>query len=721
MSDRFTTQYTEGTGYPSGRHAIRTSRENYLTVCVPVYNGEKNILRCLESVKSQRSTFDNFELIIVDNCSTDSTFDIALKFAEENEWATVYKNDNNVGRTNNWNVGLELSLDSKYHKPIMVNDYLLPNCLKTFAQYFDENPKAVIMHVTQVGYAKIHTLPHGKGPVIKEPKDVMVNFLIHNVAAGPTTYAHAMGPVKEHKLRYRAEMPIAGDYEMMAVLASFGEFIFLEDELVFFDEHEPSRTHYSIYLKPGRELESLREECICRITPFLNGYYPLDPELLAVAIGIMQAHLRHKSGVSAPADVAERIFLECLDMLLPALSEATNLSEILESVSFRFKRYVADKLNLTLDFNPNKDNVFLASPIVDDNTYGHLGKSLGLNLGNHFNFKFGLDKSIQNSQIINQDEFDYLVKSSQNPMGVKESTCIQVSILTHYRRFSAKNISFFSWETDRMARTIAGYTVDPDVLLVPNSFCKNILLSAGVKENRIFEFPIPVNLDVFTPEGSKLDSFNDKFNIITMCGLSIRSGIEDVIHSYLAAFKNTSNTRLIILPREEEYNVQLLSQKIKALRERYKNETAEIALIPKVLTDETKASLLRSCHLAVSAYKGEGADHNLLNAAAVGTPIAITGWGGPASEFSEEEVTYIDYKMQEVPEITSNALFKTITTVDRGHLWAIPDKKHLAEIMRDALRNQDKYKVKAQKLAERMRSRTYSNSIQVIKEAIASI
>lgn len=62
-----------------------------ISIIVPVHNAEKTINRCISSILSQ--TYDNLEIVLVDDCSTDST-PILL-----NEWASNYPNKINVIKT----------------------------------------------------------------------------------------------------------------------------------------------------------------------------------------------------------------------------------------------------------------------------------------------------------------------------------------------------------------------------------------------------------------------------------------------------------------------------------------------------------------------------------------------------------------------------------------------------------------------------------------------
>jgi glycosyltransferase involved in cell wall biosynthesis len=60
-----------------------------VSIGMPVYNGEKYIREALDSLLSQ--TFTDFELIISDNCSTDSTPEICKEYASKNRRTLVVK------------------------------------------------------------------------------------------------------------------------------------------------------------------------------------------------------------------------------------------------------------------------------------------------------------------------------------------------------------------------------------------------------------------------------------------------------------------------------------------------------------------------------------------------------------------------------------------------------------------------------------------------------
>jgi len=71
-----------------------------VSIGMPVYNGEKYIREALDSLLSQ--TFTDFELIISDNCSTDSTPEICKEYASKDQRIKYIKQTSNIGASANF-------------------------------------------------------------------------------------------------------------------------------------------------------------------------------------------------------------------------------------------------------------------------------------------------------------------------------------------------------------------------------------------------------------------------------------------------------------------------------------------------------------------------------------------------------------------------------------------------------------------------------------------
>jgi len=75
-----------------------------LTIAIPNYNGGENLHRAIESCQKITLSSDEFEILIVDNCSTDNSIEIVRELGEEISNLKLVQNTENVGRIQNWNI-----------------------------------------------------------------------------------------------------------------------------------------------------------------------------------------------------------------------------------------------------------------------------------------------------------------------------------------------------------------------------------------------------------------------------------------------------------------------------------------------------------------------------------------------------------------------------------------------------------------------------------------
>jgi glycosyltransferase involved in cell wall biosynthesis len=95
-----------------------------ISVCIPVFNGAGFIREAIDSVLSQ--TCSDFEVIIVDNCSTDNTVEIIQEYTDSR--IKLFRNEANLGMIPNWNKTLEYATGI-YIKILPADDLLYPDCL----------------------------------------------------------------------------------------------------------------------------------------------------------------------------------------------------------------------------------------------------------------------------------------------------------------------------------------------------------------------------------------------------------------------------------------------------------------------------------------------------------------------------------------------------------------------------------------------------------------
>ena len=99
------------------------AQDSLVAVVTPVYNGEKYLVECIESVLAQ--TYHNWHYTIVNNCSTDKTLDIAERYAKMDGRVRVLSYNEFVGAIENHNRAVRIiSPDSKYCKVVSADDWI---------------------------------------------------------------------------------------------------------------------------------------------------------------------------------------------------------------------------------------------------------------------------------------------------------------------------------------------------------------------------------------------------------------------------------------------------------------------------------------------------------------------------------------------------------------------------------------------------------------------
>lgn len=108
-----------------------------------MYNREKYIAETLASALSQ--TISDIEVIVVDNCSDDKSYQIVEAMAFNDSRVKLFRNEANIGPVNNWKKCVEYS-SAIYSKILFSDDLIRPNFLEKTLPYIF-NPKCALVYV----------------------------------------------------------------------------------------------------------------------------------------------------------------------------------------------------------------------------------------------------------------------------------------------------------------------------------------------------------------------------------------------------------------------------------------------------------------------------------------------------------------------------------------------------------------------------------------------
>jgi glycosyltransferase involved in cell wall biosynthesis len=111
-----------------------------VSVVMPVYNGKKFLCEAIDSILKQ--TYRNFELIIIDDGSTDNSSELIGKYSDER--IRFHQNKTNRGIVYSLNKGIELA-SGKYIARMDADDVSLPHRLQKQVAYLETNPQCIVL------------------------------------------------------------------------------------------------------------------------------------------------------------------------------------------------------------------------------------------------------------------------------------------------------------------------------------------------------------------------------------------------------------------------------------------------------------------------------------------------------------------------------------------------------------------------------------------------
>lgn len=115
-----------------------------VSIVTPLYNEVGYLSECIESVLAQ--TYQNWDYTIVNNCSTDGSRELALRYAERDPRIRVVDNQQFLRAFPNHNEALrQISPQSKYCKVVFADDWIFPECLEKMVAVAEENPSVGIV------------------------------------------------------------------------------------------------------------------------------------------------------------------------------------------------------------------------------------------------------------------------------------------------------------------------------------------------------------------------------------------------------------------------------------------------------------------------------------------------------------------------------------------------------------------------------------------------
>jgi glycosyltransferase involved in cell wall biosynthesis len=213
-----------------------------VSVVTPVYNGEKYLAECIESVLAQ--TYQNWNYVIVNNRSTDRTLEIAQHFAQQDSRIRIHNNLEFLGLLQNFNNSLrQISPCSKYCKMVLADDWLFPDCLMEMVEVAETNPSVGLVGSYRLEGVKVgnNGLPYPSRVVPGREVCRMSLLGRRHVFGSPTSVLYRSDLVREREAFFN-ETNLHADREAAFDVLQNSDFGFVHQVLTFSRVHDETVT-----------------------------------------------------------------------------------------------------------------------------------------------------------------------------------------------------------------------------------------------------------------------------------------------------------------------------------------------------------------------------------------------------------------------------------------------------------------------------------------------
>lgn len=195
-----------------------------ISILMPVYNAGDFLVEAIESIRNQ--TLKDWELIVVDDGSTDKSIEILKKYAEKDSRIKVFKFKKNKGLAFALNYGLN-KVHGKYLARMDADDISYPKRLETQLRYLIRNPKVVAVgSQVKLINEKGNFIGYKKFPT--DPKKIYQMMGMMMSIQHPTLLTYT----KLIKKCGYANHTTAEDVSMFFKLMQFGEFLNTKEVLL---------------------------------------------------------------------------------------------------------------------------------------------------------------------------------------------------------------------------------------------------------------------------------------------------------------------------------------------------------------------------------------------------------------------------------------------------------------------------------------------------------
>ena len=281
-------------------------------------------------------------------------------------------------------------------------------------------------------------------------------------------------------------------------------------------------------------------------------------------------------------------------------------------------------------------------------------------------------------------------------------------------------------ETDKCSSEWVEKCNKMDHIVVPSTFTKNVLKRSGVVSKPVTVIPEWYNPEIENKSGLAETLDDERFNAITepftilMIGTLTsqmqqddRKNIVNTIKWVSEEFADKKDVAILIktnFGKGTTEDKRLCTEYLKKIKPVLGlGEYPKIKLLHGNMKTKEVAALYnhKNIKMYVSATRGEGYGLPLVEAAASGLPIVVTGWSGHLQFLDKDKIGCVDYNLKEISESRiDNRIFK------KGFRWAEPLEASFKREIRKVYKDHNESKTRALEMMKNIQANSDNTAIK---------
>ncbi|MCC5929245.1 MAG: glycosyltransferase family 2 protein [Cyclobacteriaceae bacterium] len=242
-----------------------------VSILMTAYNREKYIAEAIESIL--HANYENWELIIVDDVSSDKSLEIARSYEAKDSRIKVYQNPKNLGDYPNRNKAASYA-KGKYIKYVDSDDYIYPDWFAVMVSAMEQFPEAGL------GLNRFKRNSKNSGPFYYNSEEAWRLHFFSRPVFGASPLSAIMRKDVFDRVGGFSEIRYSGDLDMWLKMTAISGLIVAEHPLAEWRSHgdQEKIKGKEHYLKTGRTIEK---------NHLMSEYCPLDDKIKYKALELI--------------------------------------------------------------------------------------------------------------------------------------------------------------------------------------------------------------------------------------------------------------------------------------------------------------------------------------------------------------------------------------------------------------------------------------------------